>query len=84
MPFGPRNLHDIFRGPSAITTKQAEEIITHGKASMPAWGAVLTHSDIDAVIDYLKMCKRLASVILAADSFEIKSRDSCMRQAFSI
>ena len=54
MPFGAPNLHGIFHGRSAITTKQAEDIIVHGKGSMPAWGAVLTHSDIDAVVDYLK------------------------------
>lgn len=53
-PFGPPNLYGIFKGPSAITTKQAEEIITHGKGAMPAWGTVLTHSDIEAVIAYLR------------------------------
>lgn len=53
-PFGPPNLYGIFRGPGAITTRQAEQTIEHGKGAMPAWGAVLTHSDIDAVVAYLK------------------------------
>ena len=53
-PFGPPNLYGIFHGPSAITTRKAEEIITHGKGAMPAWGPVLTHSDIDSVVTYLK------------------------------
>jgi mono/diheme cytochrome c family protein len=53
-PFGPPNLSGIFHGPSAITTKQAEVIITRGKGAMPAWGTVLTHSDVEAVIAYLK------------------------------
>jgi mono/diheme cytochrome c family protein len=54
MPFGPPSLHGIFRGPSAISTRQAKEIITNGKGSMPAWGNVLTRSEIGYVIDYLK------------------------------
>ncbi len=53
-PFGPPNLHGIFKGPSAITTKQAEGIITNGKGTMPAWGKILTPADIEDVIAYLK------------------------------
>ena len=53
-PFGPPNLYGIFRGPSPLTAKQVEEIVAHGKGTMPAWGAVLTHSDIDALVAYMK------------------------------
>jgi len=53
-PFGPPNLNGIFRGPSAITTKQASTIITDGKGTMPAWGKILTPTDIEDVIAYLK------------------------------
>lgn len=53
-PFGPPNLNGIFHGPAAITTKQAEDIIVNGKGQMPPWGKVLTKSDIDDVIAYLK------------------------------
>jgi mono/diheme cytochrome c family protein len=53
-PFGPPNLSGIFHGPSAITTKQAAEIITNGKTTMPPFGTVLSKSDIDELIAYLK------------------------------
>jgi mono/diheme cytochrome c family protein len=53
-PFGPPNLSGIFRGPKAITTRQAADIISNGKATMPGWGSVLTKSDIDDVIAFLK------------------------------
>lgn len=53
-PFGPPNLHGIFRGQSPLSTKDAEIIITNGKGQMPAWGKVLTKSDISDVIAYLK------------------------------
>lgn len=53
-PFGPPNLNGIFRGPSALTTKQASTIITEGKGTMPAWGKILTPTDIEDVIAYLK------------------------------
>lgn len=53
-PFGPPNLYGVFRGPHALTTAQARTIITNGKASMPAWGKILTSSDISNVIAYLK------------------------------
>lgn len=54
MPFGPPNLHGIFSGPSALTTKQAEDVVVRGKGTMPGWGTVLMHSDIDDVVAYLR------------------------------
>ncbi len=51
---GPPNLHGVFRGRSPLTTKQAREIIVNGKGAMPGWANVLTGSDIDNVIAYLK------------------------------
>jgi mono/diheme cytochrome c family protein len=53
-PFGPPNLSGIFRGPKAITTRQAADIIANGKGTMPPWSSVLTKSDIDDVIAFLK------------------------------
>ena len=54
MPFGPPNLNGIFRGPSPMTTKEAEDTVVRGKGTMPGWGAVLSHSDVDDVVAYLK------------------------------
>jgi mono/diheme cytochrome c family protein len=54
MPFGPPNLNGIFHGPSHLTTQQATAIIVNGKANMPAWGKILTRSDISDVIAYLR------------------------------
>lgn len=53
-PFGPPNLNGIFRGPTAITTKDAETVISNGKGQMPGWGKILTKSDIDDLLAYLK------------------------------
>ena len=53
-PFGPPNLHGIFKGKSAITTAEAATIIVKGKNSMPGWGAMLTRSDVSNVIAYLR------------------------------
>jgi mono/diheme cytochrome c family protein len=53
-PFGPPNLHGIFKGKSAITTAQATTVIVKGKNSMPGWGNVLTRSDVSNVIAYLR------------------------------
>jgi mono/diheme cytochrome c family protein len=53
-PFGPPNLYGIFRGPSHLTTKQAADIIEKGKSPMPAFGDVLTRSDIDNLIAFLR------------------------------
>jgi mono/diheme cytochrome c family protein len=54
-PFGPPNLYDVFRQqPSTLTPKQAETIITQGKGAMPAFGSILSKSDIRSVIAYLR------------------------------
>ena len=53
-PFGPPNLYGKFKGPSAMSTKEAVNIIAHGKATMPAWGGILSKSDINNVIAYLR------------------------------
>jgi mono/diheme cytochrome c family protein len=53
-PFGPPNLHGIFKGKSAITTAEAATVIVKGKNSMPGWGNVLTKSDVSNVIAYLR------------------------------
>jgi mono/diheme cytochrome c family protein len=53
-PFGPPNLHGIFKGKSAITTAEATTVIVKGKNSMPGWGNVLTKSDVSNVIAYLR------------------------------
>lgn len=53
-PFGPPNLYVAFKGPTAISTKEATNIITHGKATMPAWAGILSKSDINNVIAYLR------------------------------
>lgn len=55
-PFGPPNLHGIFRAssPLKITPSQAIVTITHGKGNMPAFGKVLTNSQIKCVVAYLK------------------------------
>ena len=53
-PFGPPNLNGIFRGPSHITTKYAVNIIENGKSPMPGFGTVLTKSEVDDLIAYLR------------------------------
>ena len=53
-PFGPPNLNGIFKGPTPLSTKKAEEIITNGTTTMPQFGKVLSKNDIDDVIAYLK------------------------------
>ena len=53
-PFGPPNLYGAFKGPSAMSTKDAVNIIAHGKATMPAWAGILSKSDINNVIAYLR------------------------------
>jgi len=53
-PFGPPNLNGIFRGPNAITTKDAETVISDGKGQMPGWGKILTKNDINDLVAYLK------------------------------
>lgn len=53
-PFGPPNLNGIFKGPTPLSTKKAEDVITNGTTTMPGWGKVLTKDDIGNVIAYLK------------------------------
>jgi mono/diheme cytochrome c family protein len=51
-PFGPPNLHGVFK--TGLTPEEAQKIIANGKGGMPAWSNVLTSSDIQNVIAYLK------------------------------
>lgn len=53
-PFGPPNLNGIFKGPTPLSTKKAEDVITNGTTTMPGWGKVLTKDEIGDVIAYLK------------------------------
>ena len=53
-PAGPPNLYMAFRGNPPLSAKEAEMIVTHGKDQMPAFGAVLSKSDIRSVIAYLR------------------------------
>jgi mono/diheme cytochrome c family protein len=50
---------DLFKAFKAktITAAQAEQIIVHGKGQMPGWGTILSKSDIESVIAYLKTGK---------------------------
>ncbi|MBT9330773.1 c-type cytochrome [Paracidobacterium acidisoli] len=52
-PFGPPNLHGIFRD-KVLTPPQAESIIRQGKGGMPTFGKILTPSQISDVVAYLK------------------------------
>jgi mono/diheme cytochrome c family protein len=54
LPFGPPNLYQAFRGKSPMTSHQAETIIAQGKGPMPAFGTILTKSDIRSVVAYLR------------------------------
>ena len=55
-PFGPPNLHGIFRAsaPMRITPRQAVATISDGKGNMPAFGKTLSRSQIQSLISYLK------------------------------
>jgi mono/diheme cytochrome c family protein len=53
-PFGPPNLYTAFHGKTPLTTKAAETIIVNGKGQMPAFGAVLSKTEIHQVIAYLR------------------------------
>lgn len=57
-PFGPPNLHGIFsKKPlvkTPVTPQQATQIIKNGLAPMPPFAGVLTNSQIQALIAYLK------------------------------
>jgi mono/diheme cytochrome c family protein len=37
-----------------MSTTAAANIIVHGKGTMPAWGGILSKSDINDVIAYLR------------------------------
>jgi mono/diheme cytochrome c family protein len=53
-PFGPPNLYEVFHQQPSLTSKQAETIIVQGKGLMPAFGGILSKSDIRSVIAYLR------------------------------
>ena len=53
-PFGPPNLYTAFRGHSALSTAQAENIVTNGRGQMPPFKSVLTRTEIRSVIAYLR------------------------------
>ena len=57
-PFGPPNLHGIFSSKPLVkkplTPLQAKQIIKKGWAPMPPFGSVLSNTQIDALIAYLK------------------------------
>jgi mono/diheme cytochrome c family protein len=52
-PFGPPNLHGVFRE-KLVTPEQAADFITNGHGGMPPFGSVLSKGDISKVIVYLK------------------------------
>jgi mono/diheme cytochrome c family protein len=59
-PFGPPNLYKVFGShPALLTSQQAETIVVHGRAQMPAFGAILTRTEIRSVLAYLR--KRAAT-----------------------
>jgi mono/diheme cytochrome c family protein len=53
-PFGPPNLYSAFRGKDTISRGQAETVIRDGRNAMPAFGNVLSKSEIASVIAYLQ------------------------------
>jgi mono/diheme cytochrome c family protein len=54
-PFGPPNLHGVFRGSKpAITPQQAVEIIKDGRSPMPSFENTLAPAQINALVAYLK------------------------------
>jgi mono/diheme cytochrome c family protein len=53
-PFGPPNLYTAFHGKTPVTTRLAANIISNGKGQMPAFGAVLTRTEILSVVAYLR------------------------------
>lgn len=55
-PFGPPNLFDAFKK-KTVTAPQAEQIISKGKGQMPAFGTILSKSEVQSVIAYLKAGK---------------------------
>lgn len=53
-PFGPPNLYTAFHGQASLTSRVAENIVVNGKGQMPAFGAVLTRTEIRQIIAYLR------------------------------
>lgn len=53
-PFGPPNLYRAFRGQPPLSRTQAETIIENGRNAMPAFGGVLSRTEIASVIAYLR------------------------------
>lgn len=53
-PFGPPNLYIALSEHGPLSPKQAQVIVTHGKGPMPAFGHVLSQSEIRSVIAYLR------------------------------
>ena len=58
-PFGPPNLHGIFSSKPmvhpALTPEQAAAFIKKGAPPMPAFGTILTETQINDLIAYLKV-----------------------------
>ena len=58
-PFGPPNLHGIFSAKpltkKPVTPLQAKQIIKNGFAPMPPFQGVLSNTQIDELIAYLKV-----------------------------
>jgi mono/diheme cytochrome c family protein len=52
-PFGPPNLHGVL-SKNALSAAEARRIIVAGRASMPAWGRVLSPAQIDDLIAFLR------------------------------
>lgn len=53
-PFGPPNLYTAFRGTPPLSVHEAETTIRNGKGNMPAFGSILSPSEIRSVIAYLR------------------------------
>jgi mono/diheme cytochrome c family protein len=51
-PFGPPNLHGVFK--TGLTPTQAQSIITNGRGGMPSFAKTLTPAEIQSVVAYLK------------------------------
>jgi len=53
-PFGPPNLYTAFHKKPALTAQQAEAVVVHGRGQMPAFGTILSRTEIKNVIAYLR------------------------------
>jgi len=54
VPFGPPNLYSAFHRTPPLSEREAETTIRDGKGNMPAFGAILSASEIRSVIAYLR------------------------------